>query len=118
MALLRVENLETHFFSRDRFNRPRVARALNGVSFTLDRGEILGLVGETGAGKSLTAYSILGLLKHSSRIVGGEIWFDGMRLDAMPADDLNALRGRRLALIVQNPKTSLDPLTRIGDQLM
>ena len=118
MALLRVQNLETHFFSRDRFNRPRVARALNGVSFMLDRGEILGLVGETGAGKSLTAYSILGLLKHSARIVGGEIVFDGMRLDTMPADALNALRGRRLALVVQNPKTSLDPLTRIGEQLV
>jgi oligopeptide/dipeptide ABC transporter ATP-binding protein len=118
MTLLRVENLETHFFSRDRYNRPRVARALNGVSFTVDRGEILGLVGETGAGKSLTAYSILGILRHSAKVVGGEILFDGMRLDTMPHDVINALRGRRVALIVQNPKTSLDPLTRIGEQLM
>jgi oligopeptide/dipeptide ABC transporter ATP-binding protein len=118
MALLQVENLQTHFFSRDKFNRPRVARALNGVSFSVERGEILGLVGETGAGKSLTAYSILGILKHSARIVGGEILFEGKRLDNMPADVLNALRGRRLALIVQNPRASLDPLTRIGRQLM
>jgi peptide/nickel transport system ATP-binding protein/oligopeptide transport system ATP-binding protein len=117
-ALLRVDNLQTHFFSRDRFNRPRVAHALNGVSFSVERGEILGLVGETGAGKSLTAYSILGLLKHSARVVGGEIMFDGMRLDTLPAEALNTLRGRRLALVVQNPKTSLDPLTRIGQQLM
>jgi peptide/nickel transport system ATP-binding protein/oligopeptide transport system ATP-binding protein len=91
---------------------------LNGVSFSVERGEILGLVGETGAGKSLTAYSILGILKHSARIVGGEVLFDGIRLDNMPSDALNALRGRRLALIVQNPRASLDPLTRIGQQLM
>jgi oligopeptide/dipeptide ABC transporter ATP-binding protein len=117
-ALLQVDDLQTHFFSRDRFNRPLVARALNGVSFSVARGEILGLVGETGAGKSLTAYSILGILRPSARVVAGEITFDGMRLDTMPAGTMNTLRGRRLALIVQNPKTSLDPLTRIGRQLM
>src|SRR4051812_2408154 len=81
MTLLQVENLETHFFSRDRYNRPRVARTLNGVSLTVDRGEVLGLVGETGAGKSLTAYSILGILRNSAKVVGGKILFDGMRLD-------------------------------------
>ncbi|MCC6467405.1 MAG: ABC transporter ATP-binding protein [Alphaproteobacteria bacterium] len=116
--LLRVDDLRTHFLSRDRYNRPRVAAALNGVSFSLDRGEILGLVGETGAGKSLTAYSILGLLKPSARIVGGQVLFDGQRLDTMAPAALNALRGRRLALVVQNPKTSLDPLTRVGPQLL
>jgi len=118
MSLLRVDNLQTHFISRDRFNRPRVARALNGVSFTVDRGEILGIVGETGAGKSLTAYSILGLLKHSARIVGGDIEFDGLKLNGLRDTELNALRGRKIGLVVQSPKTSLDPLTRIGRQLM
>lgn len=118
MSLLEVENLCTHFVSRDIDNQIRVAKALNDVSFSLDAGKVLGFVGETGAGKSLTAQSICGLLRPPARIVGGRVIFDGQNLTQMPADDLNTLRGAEIAMVVQNPRTSLDPLTRIGDQLV
>ena len=118
MSLLAVEDLHTHFISRDLDNRVRVARALNGVSFTLDAGRILGLVGETGAGKSLTATSIMGLLRPPAKLVGGRAFFEGRDLLAMEEGALNALRGRDIALVVQSPKSSLDPLSRIGDQLI
>lgn len=117
MTLLAIENLHTHFVARDRFDRVRVARALNGVSFTLDSGEVLGLVGETGAGKSLTALSVLGLLRPPARIVAGSVKFDGAELLGRQESSLNALRGGDIALVVQSPRTSLDPLTRIGEQI-
>lgn len=118
MSLLKVEKLRTHFVSRDIDNRIRAAEALNDVSFSLDAGKVLGFVGETGAGKSLTAQSICGLLRPPARIVGGRVMFAGHDLTAMAPDDLNALRGAEIAMVVQNPRTSLDPLTRIGDQLV
>ena len=118
MSLLKVENLRTHFVSRDIDNRIRTAKALNDVSFSLDAGKVLGFVGETGAGKSLTAQSNCGLLRPPARIVGGRVVFDGQDLTAMAPEDLNALRGAEIAMVVQNPRTSLDPLTRIGDQLV
>jgi len=118
VSLLAVEDLHTHFISRDLDNRVRVARALNGVSFTLDAGRVLGLVGETGAGKSLTATSIMGLLRPPAKLVGGRAFFEGRDLLAMPEGEFNALRGRDIALVVQSPKSSLDPLSRIGDQLI
>ena len=118
MSLLKVENLRTHFISRDIDNQIRVAKALNDVSFELDAGKVLGFVGETGAGKSLTAQSICGLLRPPARIVGGRVIFDGHDLTSMPSDALNALRGSQIAMVVQNPRTSLDPLTCIGDQLV
>jgi peptide/nickel transport system ATP-binding protein/oligopeptide transport system ATP-binding protein len=96
----------------------RVAKALNGVSFSLEAGRVLGLVGETGAGKSLTATSIMGLLRPPAKIVGGRALFMGQDLLAMDEDALNSLRGRDIALVVQSPKSSLDPLSRIGDQLI
>ena len=116
--LLEVENLQTHFVSRDLDNRLRVATALNGVSFSVAPGRILGVVGETGAGKSLTAMSILGLLREPARVVAGRAMFEGRDLLAMPPEELNRLRGHQLGLVVQSPKSSLDPLTRIGDQLV
>jgi peptide/nickel transport system ATP-binding protein/oligopeptide transport system ATP-binding protein len=116
-ALLTVEDLHVHFVARDREDRERTARALNGISFTLARGEILGLVGETGAGKSLTATAVMGLLRSPARLVRGSIRFDGMELAGAPDAEVNRLRGGRMALVVQSPKTSLDPLSRIGGQI-
>jgi len=118
MNLLEVRDLQTHFIAYDLDNRLRTARALNGVSFSLAPGRILGLVGETGAGKSLTALSILGLLKPPARVMGGQAIFEGRDLLALPPEELNALRGARIGLVVQSPKTSLDPLARIGQQLV
>jgi len=118
MSILTVRGLETHFISRDSENRIRVARALNGVDFSVDRGEILGLVGETGAGKSLTAYSVLGLLKPPARIVGGSVTFNGTDILTLPPAEMNRLRGRHLALVVQSPRSSLDPIARIGEQIV
>jgi peptide/nickel transport system ATP-binding protein/oligopeptide transport system ATP-binding protein len=116
--LLEVRDLHTHFIAYDLDNKLRTARALNGVSFTLAPGRILGLVGETGAGKSLTALSVLGLLKPPARVVGGQAFFEGRDLLALPPEELNVLRGARIGLVVQSPKTSLDPLARVGQQLI
>jgi peptide/nickel transport system ATP-binding protein/oligopeptide transport system ATP-binding protein len=118
VSLLEVADLHTHFIARGLDNRIRIARALNGVSFTLDAGRTLGLVGETGAGKSLTALSIMGLLRPPARIVAGTIRFAGRDLTAADEDELSQLRGGSMALIVQSPRTALDPLTRVGDQLI
>lgn len=118
MTLLSVENLHVHFVSRGFDNQLRTARALNGVSFQVDQGEIVGLVGETGAGKSLTALALLGLLRPPAQVVGGRILFEGKELAALDRGAGDPIRGKRLTLIPQSPKTSLDPLSRIGDQLV
>lgn len=117
MSLLEIADLHVHFVSRGLDNRLRVARALNGVDLRLAPGRILGLVGETGAGKSLTAHAVLGLLRESARVVAGEARFDGLDLLRAPSARLAAIRGRRLSLVAQNPRTSLDPLARVGDQI-
>ena len=117
MTLLKVEDLHTHFISRDLDNQICIAKALNGVSFSLEAGRVLGIVGETGAGKSLTAQSIVGLLRPPAKIVAGSVRFEGRELTDMPDAELNRIRGNNIAMVVQNPRTSLDPLTRVGDQL-
>jgi peptide/nickel transport system ATP-binding protein len=114
MSLLSVEDLRVHFATRGLDNRLRIARALNGVSFNVEEGEVLGLVGETGAGKSLTALALLGLLQPPAVVTAGRIRFEGRELDPLKSD----VRGTRLTMIPQSPHTSLDPLTRIGDQLV
>ncbi len=116
--ILKVRDLHTHFVSRNAVNEIRVARALNGVDLTLPRGRILGIVGETGAGKSLTVQTILGLLKPPARRVGGEIELDGRRLDGLPEKELNRLRGSSIGLVVQSPVTSLDPRAKVGEQIV
>jgi peptide/nickel transport system ATP-binding protein len=112
-ALLEVRDLACHFFTLD-----GVVRAVDGVSFRLDRGETLGIVGESGCGKSVTALSILGLIpKGAGRIVGGSIVFDGQELTGLDDEALRALRGHRIAMIFQEPMTSLNPVLTIGVQI-
>ena len=118
MTLLAVENLHVHFVARGIDNVVRTARALNGVSFKVGEGEIVGLVGETGAGKSLTALALLGLLRAPAQVVAGRILFEGRELAALDCGAPDRVRGKRLTLIPQSPKSSLDPLCRIGDQLV
>jgi peptide/nickel transport system ATP-binding protein/oligopeptide transport system ATP-binding protein len=118
MSLLEVEDLRVHFASRGLDNQLRVARALNGVSFEVKEGEVFGLVGETGAGKSLTALALLGLLQPPALVAGGLIRFEGHELAALESGGRDPVRGTRLTMIPQSPHTSLDPLTRIGDQLV
>ena len=118
MTLLSIRDLHTHFVTRDHEDRLRTARALNGVSLDLERGRILGLVGESGAGKSLTVTSILGLLHPPARVVAGQALFEGRDLLAMARPELAALRGGPIGLVVQSPRASLDPLARVGEQLI
>ena len=111
--LLDVKNLQTHFFTRD-----GVAKAVDGVSFSLERGQILGLVGESGSGKSVTGFSILGLVDAPGRIAGGQIIFDGDDLVAGGEPMLRQLRGKRIAMIFQDPMMTLNPVLRIDTQMI
>ena len=90
-----------------------MVKAVDGVSFSLERGEILGLVGESGSGKTVTGFSLLGLVDPPGRIVGGSIRFDGQELVGLPPDEMRELRGRRIAMVFQDPTMTLNPvLTR------
>ena len=111
--VLEVRNLHTHFFLRR-----GVVKAVDGVTFSLKRGEVLGLVGESGCGKSLTALSILRLLpQEAARTVEGQVLLDGEDLLAKPAGEMREVRGQRIAMILQDPQTSLNPVFSIGNQL-
>jgi peptide/nickel transport system ATP-binding protein len=111
--LLEVRDLKTHFFTRD-----GVVRAVDGVSFDLSPGETLGIVGESGCGKSVTALSILRLIApETGRIVGGSIRFGGRELTTLSHEEMRALRGRNIAMIFQEPMTSLNPVLNIGTQI-
>ena len=110
--LLSVRDLSVEFATR---KGPLIA--LDGVSFDIAPGEVLGVVGESGAGKSLTGLAIIGLLDPPGRIAGGEIRLDGERIDNLPPARMREIRGRRIGMIFQDPLTSLNPLLRIGDQL-
>jgi oligopeptide/dipeptide ABC transporter ATP-binding protein len=111
--VLEVRNLHTHFFLRR-----GVLKAVDGVSFALRRGEVLGLVGESGCGKSMTALSVMRLLpKGAARTVAGEILLGGEDLLRMTPAEMRALRGRRISMILQDPQTSLNPVFSIGEQL-
>jgi peptide/nickel transport system ATP-binding protein len=97
--------------------RRGVLRALDGVSFDVGPGEILGVVGESGAGKSITGAAIIGLIEPPGRIAGGEIRLKGERIDDLPRERMERVRGRRIGMVFQDPLTSLNPLFTVGDQL-
>src|SRR6185437_16072262 len=92
--------------------------AVDDVSFDIAPGEILGMVGESGAGKSMTGAAIIGLLEPPGRVAAGEILLEGRRIDDLPQAELRKVRGRKIGAIFQDPLTSLNPLYRIGDQLI
>jgi len=110
--LLEVRDLATHFFLRG-----GVVKAVDGVSFELGAGEILGLVGESGSGKSVTGYSLLGLVDPPGRIVTGSIRLAGRELVGLRHRELRDLRGRRMAMVFQDPMTTLNPVLTIGRQI-
>jgi peptide/nickel transport system ATP-binding protein len=95
-----------------------LVRAVDGVSLTLEKGRTLAIVGESGSGKSVTAQAIMGLVDRKAAQVSGEIWLDGQELIRMPADEVQAMRGSDMAMIFQDPMSSLHPFYRIGDQIV
>ncbi|HYN11369.1 MAG TPA: ABC transporter ATP-binding protein [Burkholderiales bacterium] len=111
--MLEVRGLVTQFATRD-----GVVRAVNDVSLTLQGGEILGLVGESGSGKSVLGYSILGLVDAPGRIAAGSIRFDGRDLVGMPEEELRSLRGRRIAMVFQDPMMTLNPVLSVETQMV
>jgi oligopeptide transport system ATP-binding protein len=113
MPLLEVRNLETHFKTQD-----GLVKAVNDVSFHVDRGETLGIVGESGSGKSVTSLSIMRLIPTPpGKIVGGELIFDGENLLDLSEEEMRHIRGNRIAMIFQDPMTSLNPVLTIGRQI-
>ncbi|HWC31641.1 MAG TPA: ABC transporter ATP-binding protein, partial [Actinomycetota bacterium] len=113
MALLEVDDLRTHFFTRE-----GTVRAVDGVSFSVDMRKTLGIVGESGCGKSVTALSIMGLIpKPPAKIVSGSVMFEGRDLTTLSERELEDVRGRKIAMIFQDPMTSLNPTLKIGTQI-
>src|SRR5215467_10769288 len=112
-TLLEVRGLQTQFVTDS-----GVVRAVDGVSFAIDAGRTLGMVGESGCGKSVTALSILRLIPAPpGRIVGGEIRYEGRNLLELPQAEMRRVRGNEIAMIFQEPMTSLNPVFTIGDQI-
>ncbi|MEM7249152.1 MAG: ABC transporter ATP-binding protein [Acidobacteriota bacterium] len=110
--ILDVRHLQTHFHTED-----GVVRAVDDVSFTVEAGETVALVGESGCGKSVTALSVMRLVSPPGRIVSGEILFDGTDLVGLPEEDMRRIRGNDIAMIFQEPMTSLNPVFTVGDQI-
>jgi oligopeptide transport system ATP-binding protein len=111
--LLDVKGLETRFFTQD-----GIVHAVNGISYTLDEGETLAIVGESGCGKSVGVMSLLRLIPQPpGKITAGEVWFDGKDLLKMSDEDIRQVRGNRIAMVFQDPMTSLNPVLTIGFQL-
>jgi peptide/nickel transport system ATP-binding protein len=110
--LLEIRDLKTHFFTRK-----GVAKVLDGLTFDVGKGEIVGLVGESGSGKSVTGFSIVRLLKNPGKIVGGEVLFEGRDLTELSEDEIQEIRGKQVSMIFQNPRSSLNPVISIGEQI-
>jgi oligopeptide transport system ATP-binding protein len=110
--LLELDDVHTHLSLK-----AGVVKAVDGVSFHVDAGETLGIVGESGSGKSMTALSIMGLLPRSGRIAGGAIRFKGRELTGLSEDEMESIRGTEMAMIFQDPMTSLNPVYRTGWQV-
>jgi len=111
--VLSVRDLKVDFATRR-----GLLHAIDGVSFEIARGEVLGVVGESGAGKSVTGAAIIGLIDPPGRITGGEIRLSGTRIDNLPAEEMRRIRGKRIGVVFQDPLTSLNPLYRVGEQLI
>jgi len=109
---LEVKDLQVHFPTDD-----GLVKAVNGLSFTLERGKTLGIVGESGSGKSVSSLAIMGLHKGSRAQVTGEIWLDGAELVGMSVAEMRTLRGQQVAMIFQDPLSAMHPFYRVGDQL-
>jgi oligopeptide/dipeptide ABC transporter ATP-binding protein len=113
MALLEVTDLRTHFFTRE-----GTVRAVDGIDFSVEKGKTLGIVGESGCGKSVTALSIMGLIpKPPAKIVSGSVLYEGRDLTQLSERQLEDVRGREIAMIFQDPMTSLNPTLTIGTQI-
>ena len=113
-VILQVNDLHTYFF-----NRRGVTKAVDGITFTLRQGETLGIVGESGCGKTMTALSLLGLVpRPAARIVSGEIILDGEDLTKKSDEEMRKIRGRKISMILQDPQTSLNPVFSIGNQVI
>ncbi len=110
---LKVENLQTHFFTKD-----GVVKAVDGVSFSVEAGKVLGIVGESGSGKSVTAFSIIDLVDPPGEVVGGKVLFQGQDLVGLPDEQMREIRGKRIAMIFQDPMMTLNPVLKIETQMM
>ncbi|AWM85854.1 ABC transporter ATP-binding protein [Microvirga sp. 17 mud 1-3] len=111
--VLSVRDLRVEFVTRR-----GILKAIDGISFDIGRGEVLGVVGESGAGKSVTGSAVIGLIDPPGRIAGGEILLDGRRIDNLPPEEMRRIRGKRIGMIFQDPLTSLNPLYTVGEQLV
>src|SRR6478752_4808327 len=113
VPVLSVRDLTVEFVTRR-----GTLRALDKISFDIAKGEVPGVVGESGAGKSVTGSAVIGLIDPPGRIAGGEIWLSGTRVDNLPPEEMRRVRGKRIGMIFQDPLTSLNPLYRVGEQLV
>src|ERR671921_457435 len=113
MALLEIENLQVHFETDD-----GIVRAVDGISYTVDRGQTLGIVGESGSGKSVSSLTVMGLSRSRNARISGSIKFEGKELLTAPDDELRKIRGNDIAMIFQDPLSSLHPFYKVGSQLV